>query len=409
MTRNAKAGQIEAPLVSMPRMTTHVVVMTGRNVANLAPLLALWKAGDRVLLVPTNESPVEAAEQFQQRLEAHGLVRCVAITATLMSHPKDVVDWLQRADVIEQLRLLIPAPQQPARVANRLQAEGAHQDPAQQPLQLIGNGGTKPLQDMLRHGLGCLQGGQSVVVAYAEARPARLLLLQDGAQVCDRPWGNETRTMVTLDDVLAVSGHVRQGGCTAPLWAAGLDVPILQCPAWDQSLLAGPAADPLRLVKAFRVHVAAALLELIRNDDALAAICAQVWLAPVAGTEQEETSRARWDVLLLLRNGVLVHLDCSSWLPHAADDTHADLASLIDRTALCIPLPPGPLEPGTLADGAHQAYLRHRRLGRRVLPWLWPDTTVDLAASLQLRQGNGPGQTCFADGLQHLLAPYVPT
>jgi len=383
-------------------MTVHVVVMTGRNVANLAPLLHQWVAGDRVVLVPTSEATEGPTDWFRQRLEQHGIAGQCALAPTLASHPKAVAEWLERGDV---QRLLQPPPPARGAVMDRPDAAAAHAGTVAEPLQLVGNGGTKPLQDMLRAGLTCRQGEVPVKVVYAEARPARLLVLQDGGPAVSLPWPGDGAGMVTLEDVLDVCGHQLALRTQRPLWSGGR-VLEAACPEpWAVDALAAHADTwqaATALIDALRQQVAFAMLDLLANRPALAAITAEVWLRPQSQFEGE--IRASWDVLLLLRNGILVHLDCSAWHPLARDDCHAAMQALIDSTVRWVPLPPGPRAPGGLAEHCDRTLRHHHRLGRAVQAWLWPGSQVDLGRGRRFEHG----PNCIADALCEVLAPYLP-
>lgn len=386
--------------------------MTGRNVSNLAPLLHQWKMCDRVVLVPTSEAPAQQTDWFLQRLQWHGMAASCKSAPLLPSHPNSVADWLQRGDVKQLLLPTLPAI--PA-AQDRPDAAGAHAHPVNDTLQLVGNGGTKPLQDMLRTGLGCLQGGSPVVVAYAEARPARLLLLQEGSAARQEAWPKSNKGMITLDDVLGVCGHLRPTTAGLLLWSAGQPTQAgrTRCPTWPPADLAaqgqGWRADKA-LTVALRHQVAGAVLDLLASQPALADITAQVWLAPEAHVTTEQTPRARWDLLLLLRNGVLVHLDCSRWHPQARDDCHTAMQALVDTTAHWVPLPPSTNAAGTagtansLAEHCRQTLLQHHRLGRKAQAWLWPGSELNL--------GNGLCLTHRPDWIEQalldVLAPYLP-
>lgn len=392
--------------------------MTGRNVSNLAPLLHQWKMFDRVVLVPTSEAPAQQTDWFLQRLQCHGMAASCVRAPLLPSHPNSVADWLQRSDVRQLLQPTLPAI--PA-AQDRPEAAGAHAHAVDDTLQLVGNGGTKPLQDMLRTGLGCLQGGSPVVVAYAEARPARLLLLQEGSAARQEAWPQHATGMITLDDVLGVCGHGLRSGTGLLLWSAGRPTPAGQtrCPIWPPADLAtqgeGWRAD-MALTVALRHQVAGAVLDLLASQPALADITAQVWLAPEAHVTTEQTPRARWDLLLLLRNGVLAHLDCSRWHPLAQDDCHTAMQALIDTTAFWVPLPPTAGAAGAagaagtagtadiLAAHCRQTLLQHHRLGRKAQAWLWPGSELNLGNGLCLTyQPNSIKQA-----LLDVLAPYLP-
>jgi len=382
-------------------MTTHVVVMTGRNVANLAPLLHRWAAGDRVVLVPTHEASDAPTDWFLQRLNCRAMGWDIQHAPLLPSHPRGVAAWFERADVRQLLR---PRPADMPAVQDRPQAQGAHACSVHSPLQLVGNGGTKPLQDMLRAGLACQQDNTPVLVVYAEAHPARMLLLQDGAAAETSPWPTDETGMVTLDDVLGVCGHHQAKGRL--LWSAGQPKVRLTPPLWPAETPAalgdGWQTSPA-ITDALRQQVAGALLDLLASNQALAAITAQVWQTPEARVDGEQQPRARWDVLLLLRNGILVHLDCSRWHPQAQDDCHAAMQALVDTTVVCLPLPPATqvaAAPG-LADHCAQALRHHHRLGRRVLPWLWPGSRIVLDRVAYQAGG------MVAD-LEAMLAPYLP-
>lgn len=388
-------------------MTIHVVVMTGRNVANLAPLLHQWKAGDTVVLVPTREAPAERMTWFKQRLDLHGLVRCVQHAPLLDSHPAAVAEWLRRADV---LALLQPALPQPPAAEDRPHATGAHLGVAPDVLQLVGNGGTKPMQDMLSGGLSCLMDGSPVLVTYAEARPARLLQLRYGSPAIQQDWHASEKGMVTLDDVLGICGHVRPQQLGRLLWKAGQPTaagkddrspwPADALPADGDGWRSSPA-----LIDTLRNQVASALLDLLDSQPALAAITAQLWLAPQAHVAGEQAPRARWDVLLLLRNGILVHLDCTRWHPLARDDCHAEMQALIDTTVLWVPLPPARSAAGSLADHCRQTLIHHQRLGRRPQAWLWPGSEFDLGHGKRLAHADDWLQCALLEALK----PYLPS
>lgn len=387
-------------------MTTYLVLMTGHNAANLAPLLAQWQNGDKrqiddeIWLVPTDVAGHNAVGCFEKLLCNHRLgVKSVAKDA-MGSHPRDVFEWCKR-----NLKCFTaPTPFQPEQTPDRDDGTGAHGQ-AVDGLCIVGNGGTKPMQDALTEWLYCH--GLSPSRLYGEASPARLLQLRTG-DAADKAWGDGPYR-VGLLDVLAVAGHVLLPGCGGPVWTAtelrpAIALDPLPIDAFDQPVkLACPPSRNQALVHALRNQVANELLHLLATNSALAAICSELWVAPVVHRNEDDAGHsAEWDVLLVLRNAVLVHLDCSHWFPGApTDDTHEALASLIQRTAFCLPLPPT-APAGTLAAHCHAQYMRHRDLGRTVLPWTWPGASV-VSLARGVCDDGAP-----RDGLAALLQIYIP-
>lgn len=391
-------------------MTTFLVVMTGRNVANLAPLLQACHHNDHVLLVPTAVAGEESLAAFKAFLRDRLPNVTVDCLPALGSHSDAVSRWCEFPQVLAALRLCDPKPGESGPYASGGSAMKA-------PV-LIGNGGTKPLQDALRNGLNLMMrevGAPEIHTLYAEARPVRLITIKDGSRLAIeqfRPIGGVAPDGVNrflLDDVLSVAGFSRQSG--TPLWLPHDGVHANQPAAAARdfeglcnSALTADAGLARQWVNLLRDAAAAEVAGLLQSDLALADIVAELWCGPQAIVCGK--TMGAWDVLLVLRNGVLVHLDCRDWCPGAGrDDMHEALRGLVDTTAWCVPLPaltgPPACPPTTVGEACHANYLQHPHWGRKRLPWTLGETKVNVGSD-RLGQGD------FAGGLNELLRPYVP-
>ena len=150
-------------------MNTFIVVMTGRNVANLSPLFNDCRPKDQVLLVPTLAGNDQTATAYRNWLTGRiPQAKCLELPA-LESWPDAVTRWCVLPEVKGALGLCAPTPG----TVGPLEPGG---DSGARVV-LIGNGGTKPLQDALRNGLNDLMkrhGRPQISTLYADARPVRL-------------------------------------------------------------------------------------------------------------------------------------------------------------------------------------------------------------------------------------------
>lgn len=380
---NAAVGPDNARWPYHPGMQTFLVLMTGRNASNLAPLLKCWELNDHVLLVPTLPAPLRAAERFQAQLQYHGVTDNVFCLAQMGSTPEAVAQWCEKN---KQLLGSFHKPSTDADIDRPSVTEG-QRAPANS-LVLIGNGGTKPMQDALVTWLDL--NGQSCRRLYAEATPARMHLLDREHHSPVSGWASTdpAERWVGLEDLLAIAGMRCRDGegqrlwhqmpCRQPVPPPSQDSVDFRLPLQD---LDDPSDDePPSQVQWLRHQVATSVVERINADPGLADLMSEVWLAPVIEEdnpdEREMPPLASWDVLLLLRNGMLIHLDCSRWFPGMVSDAvHESLLALVDRTGWCVPLP---AQAGheTLAGHCHRVFGRHTQFGRTILPWVSRDDRI---------------------------------
>ena len=402
-------------------MNTFIVVMTGRNVANLSPLFNDCRPGDQVLLVPTLAGNDQTVTAYRNWLTGRiPQAKCLELPA-LESWPDAVTRWCVLPEVQGALGLCAPTPG----TVGPLEPGG---DPGTS-LVLIGNGGTKPLQDALRNGLNDLMnrhGRPQISTLYVDARPVRLTRVGSSSTLQVEKFSGFSYPTAQgpqqswLDDVLAVAGGFRRHRGTL-VWQAAHDPDAAttpgagaQCAGAAQDfdgLCAAPLPPPpgpsTRWVSALRKAVAEAVAWQLCVETSLQHIVAELWCDVYVKANAEDVTVGDWDVLLLLRNGVLLHLDCRSWCPDAAvSQMHEALRGLVDTTAWCVPLPALPSSaqgkgPAMLGTHCHATYRDHPRWGRRVLPWVLGDQRVMVGQDWL-------DANDFGDALHQLLKPYVP-
>jgi len=185
----------------------------------------------------------------------------------------------------------------------------------------------------------------------------------------DRKAGVEYILAPLLPDVDAVAGSLSQG----PLKAFFDAVVTLRTAAFERLERIPPAT--LNAGNLFESAVASRVLSFLRADVSRLAIVSELWLRPKV--ERAGGTWAEWDTLIVLRNGVLINIECKSWAGDKKDldarvTTMHQGASSLAVMWLCSPLPTG------LADRPwfrelHNFRLASERLGRPHLYFSLPD------------------------------------
>jgi len=165
-----------------------VAVATGNVVANLPPLFALYRGGDGLIWM--------TSEQAKGR--GGLLARSKAAVAVRFPDLRQ-----QEIHKLPDFPQFWEGPKE-----GELSLKIGQSTPV-----LIGNGGTKPMQDGLRSALRRIAGIEPAMV-YGELRPAGFVVQSAGGEGKAVRYSYDLRRSIGLDELLAASGHV-------PHWVRG--------------------------------------------------------------------------------------------------------------------------------------------------------------------------------------------
>lgn len=379
----------------MPLPRVFIVLATGQAVANLPPLLHAGQAGDTVWWAWSDAGARQSAEPVARQLARRGL-RQQWFAEPLPDHAAAAFAWAER-----QMR----------------------RPPFNTPgLTLVGNGGTKPMFQALTEAWApCLN-----EVVYGEGMPAVLLRMPGGraASAWREAFGAPA---VELLDLLACSGHglMRPGvggsGQALCWWRNGapcaqLDVPaeFADAPAClDAFERTQHAPDSMRdLGLPFERAVAHRVWQHIESRPAWRVVLAEAWAnVTVSALETPHFKAAEWDVLLLLRNGVLLNIECKSSMRAGTKDRKKELdarehvvhqgASSLAATWLCSPLP---------TDAVHRPWFTHLHALRYPAAGQRPHLPFTFHGQPRHYRWNGREVSVpsFEEALDALMDPYLP-
>lgn len=376
-----------------PSHRVFLVIATGQAVANLPPLLHAGMSGDQALWLWNDLATVAAAERCCNVLQGYG------IDALVDPDPMPVGVW--NFEAWWRRRRLKP-------------------DIQGKRVMLIGNGGTKPMSDALQQALG----DDLEEVVYAEGKPVSVLRIPAGRATQARR-EQFVGQPICLQDVLSSTGHVLfdeggSGSTARLLWKNGRQVGRLDEPLrcfLDQSEMDGTYSGPVDLRqrawlgRSFEAAVAHRVLLLLGERRQWHGVVAEVWLGvKIARHTAMVNPAADWDVLLLLRNGVLLNIECKS-LPQQDERFKKDMDARWQMmreggSSLAVMWLCGML-PTALADRNWFRRLHEMRdeaawLDRPHLAWTLPGQPRSYWFD-----GNSFEVPTFEAQLEELLAPYV--
>lgn len=373
-----------------------LAVATGQAVANLPPLMHVAGRGDEVCWLWSDAGALSSAEAASVRLRQRGL--------TVITHQQPLPD---------DLRLL----------GDWWRGAAARPPLAGRALVLVGNGGTKPLfAGLLQVSAGALE-----EVIYGEGQPVVLSRFAHGDMTLVR---RETfgPSGLQLLDVLACTGHhLFRKAQPAPrlLWRDGVrqhetrphhasvDAIAFQTAFLNRLRTEVTPAERRELTDGFESTVAQAVVDLLQLRPHWQQAVGEVWLGARLAHDALPTDQVvDWDVLLLLRNGVLLSIECKTGIAWRLDDTKKDLDARLMNTLhsgsalaemwLCSPLPSGLA--GHPAFRRLHAYRQYAlATGRQHLAWTLPGQP-----RAYVLDGERFELPPFSDQLQALIAPYLP-
>ena len=366
-----------------PTQRLFLAVATGQAVANLLPLLHVGAPGDRVCWLWTDASNLAAAKASSELLRRRGFDTEV--------HPEPLPAELSAVDA--WFRHWLPQP--PLRSQQRV---------------LVANGGTKVLLLAIAQ---ALEGELSEIV-YGEGEPVSVLRLAGGRAESakrERPAGPP----LTLQDVLACTGYglLEQGRGQKPaslLWRHGQRYAPVAEP--EPCYMTAEACDAAysrgeNIGRSFESAVAHRVLAHLDNRQVWHDIVSEIWLGVPVKRPHEDVPAAEWDVLLLLRNGVLLNIECKTGqatqkeldsLWHAMREGSSSLATMW----LCSPLPTG-LAGRRWFGKLHSHRDRAAWLQRPHLAWTLPGQRPDYWLD-----GQHFSVPSFEAQLDDLMQPYLP-
>jgi hypothetical protein len=150
----------------------------------------------------------------------------------------------------------------------------------------------------------------------------------------------------------------------------------------------------------FERATAARLVNWLINDEQFHGVVQSVWRNVHIRKQGANDIKAELDIALLLKNGVLLHLECKSWDATRKDldarfSTLRDIASQLAKLVICLPSFP------TLEEAAwHQALIRNVQM---IADWKqYPTIKFTLPGA-----PDDDGMT-FEDNLRKWLTPYLP-
>ena len=277
-----------------------LALATGQAVANVPALLHCAAPGDSVWWAWTDSAARQSAEPASRLLLNRGL-KAYWFDQAMPTHPANIEAWVQRQ-------------------FNRPPFNAGAGNQAQQQVVLVGNGGTKPMFQALVQALG----GQLSEVVYGEGQPVAVLRMPGGmaAQASREPFAGEP---LDLKNLLSCSGHrlATHAGDTGGslLWRAGRPLPV---PAMDPNFgndraYANAYETAVRdsesarhgFALAFEEAVASRLLAHFSQRIYWQEIVAEIWTnVKCSSARFPQDNVAEWDVLMLLRNGVAISIEC---------------------------------------------------------------------------------------------------
>ena len=382
------AGVVGASM-NGPAPRLFLIIATGQSVANFLPLLHVGEPGDRICLLLTDAVNAEVAAGSLEPLRQRGF-ECEIHPQRLPADLSLVQAWFEHW-----------LPQPPFRGCSWV---------------LVANGGTKVLLLAIAQALE----GQLAEIVYGEGEPVSVLRLPGGRvgqAVRERPAGRA----LTLHDVLACTGYavLDRGGRQKParlLWRGGRRLDTLQEPApWFMTAQACNAAysygvegGPNTFGDAFEAAVAHRVLAHLDTRPSWHDVVGEGWMGVQITRPREQEPAADWDVLLVLRNGVLLNVECktgqatqkeldSRW--HAMRESSSQLATMW----LCSPLPTAWADQPWFAK-LHGHRDRAFALHRPHLAWTLP--AQKLSYWLDGRKFTVPS---FEVQLDELMRPYLPS
>lgn len=373
------------------RSRLFVAIVTGQAVANLPPLLHLAQPGDEVLWLWTTEQTPASTEMLIPLLQARLGLRSTVYPRPIPSALADLPAWW--------------AAEWPGPVLR------------QRAVTLVANGGTKPLFLALVQAIGptALQ-----EVVYAQGQPVDVVRLPQG--LATRSWCESFGGIaVTLEQVLACSGYEiftrDPAKLGVRLWADGavkrpLPEPLpafMQPAAFTSAWGDGSAMTPKQRGDAFERAVAHRCLDLIEQRPAWHAIVSELWLGVnVARSHRPELYAADWDVLLVLRNGVLIYMECKTGQAQkpeldASWQKLRDGSSSLATMWVCSPLPSALAWEDGWFKRLHSLRDEAAWLGRPHLAWTLPDQPAEYGFG-----GRRFRVPSFETQFDELMAPYLP-
>jgi len=218
-------------------MSTHfIVLITGQNISNLAPILNEYRYGDTVWLLGSEivDSRGHLVKSFESLLAGYYLILCKQASEPIGTTADAVVEAMDK--LLEQIDCAA--------------GEGDC-------VRLVANGGTKPMahavDQVLREtfsnfGAPKLQRLTLLPAIYAEAEPVRLLELEPGGLSKRAYWKDPCSSgsagvqqagwAVKLQDVLACAGYALATSGQQPLYSvSGEDCDTSLCaPEWQGCL-----------------------------------------------------------------------------------------------------------------------------------------------------------------------------
>ena len=280
----------------VPRL--FIAVATGQQIANFPPILELSRPGDAVMWL---ETPDAQARGWSRRgdgiLSREGLQLVPGVAVADLNDPAAVTDKVREAV---------------ARYPDHR-------------LYVVGNGGQKLSP------VGILNGcrDRDPVLIYGDGEPIALRMFHRGLS---QPPARclYTRNTLDLEDVLMVSGY-QAHSIGRRIWPAD-GPPPMRDPRYGEDVAftgeihagyhawcrdngkTGKAPGELgNLGWLFEEAVARRLYHWLRQQPAMARVVRSVHTNVAVGRVGEAQRRAEWDIVLTLRNGILLCIECKSF------------------------------------------------------------------------------------------------
>jgi hypothetical protein len=372
-----------------------VAIATGQAVANLPPILHLMQGvpegqSPDVCWLCTNPQTQESAQKVAEVLSKRGICSHIQGQADWVPDAlKNVASWWQ--DQRERFPFLGAA------------------------ITLVINGGTKPLALALVQAM--TDAGDMQEVVYAPGQPVSMVRMPGGRMQSARV---ETLqgSALTLGDLLHCAKHQLFDGRTAQqrslLWDSNqgaVSPPNANLGSFVDGCTFRDATGHLHhtvLGAEFEFVVGQRVLWNLLSKPEWQAVVAELWTSVLVCRPNRPVDKtADWDVLIVLRNGVLINIECKSGLArpdvNARWHTMHEAATSLATMWLCCPLPTALADQGDFFDSLRGHRETAASLNRPHLAWTFP-----YQPSNYRFKGTQYHLPTFEEQLDGLMAPYLP-